>query len=38
MADYRLPITDLPYGAYHESKEQALRSAALLMQAGAHIV
>jgi 3-methyl-2-oxobutanoate hydroxymethyltransferase len=31
-------IGDLPYGAYHESKEQALRSAALLMQAGAHMV
>ena len=31
-------IGDLPYGAYHESKEQALRSAAILMQAGAHMV
>jgi 3-methyl-2-oxobutanoate hydroxymethyltransferase len=31
-------IGDLPYGAYHESKEQALRSAAVLMQAGAHMV
>ena len=31
-------IGDLPYGAYHESKEQALRSAAQLMQAGAHMV
>jgi 3-methyl-2-oxobutanoate hydroxymethyltransferase len=31
-------IGDLPYGSYHESKEQALRSAALLMQAGAHMV
>jgi 3-methyl-2-oxobutanoate hydroxymethyltransferase len=31
-------IGDLPFGAYHESKEQALRSAALLMQAGAHMV
>jgi 3-methyl-2-oxobutanoate hydroxymethyltransferase len=31
-------IGDLPYGSYHESKEQALRSAAVLMQAGAHMV
>jgi len=31
-------ISDLPYGTYHESKEQALRSAAVLMQAGAHMV
>ena len=31
-------IGDLPYGSYHESKEQALRSAALLMQSGAHMV
>jgi 3-methyl-2-oxobutanoate hydroxymethyltransferase len=31
-------IGDLPFGAYHESKEQALRSAAVLMQAGAHMV
>lgn len=31
-------IADLPFGSYHESKEQALRSAALLMQAGAHMV
>ena len=31
-------IGDLPYGSYHESKEQALRSAAALMQAGAHMV
>jgi len=31
-------IGDLPFGAYHESKEQALRNAALLMQAGAHMV
>ncbi len=29
---------DLPFGTYHESKEQALRSAAVLMQAGAHMV
>ena len=31
-------IGDLPYGSYHESKEQALRSAVVLMQAGAHMV
>jgi 3-methyl-2-oxobutanoate hydroxymethyltransferase len=31
-------ISDLPFGSYHESKEQALRSAAVLMQAGAHMV
>ena len=31
-------ISDLPFGAYHESKEQALRSAVTLMQAGAHMV
>ncbi len=31
-------IGDLPFGVYHESKEQALRSAVVLMQAGAHMV
>ncbi len=31
-------IGDLPYGTYHESKEMALRSAVVLMQAGAHMV
>jgi len=31
-------VADLPFGSYHESKEQALRSAAVLMQAGAHMV
>lgn len=31
-------IGDMPFGSYQESKEQALRSAALLMQAGAHMV
>ncbi|MDP3796375.1 MAG: 3-methyl-2-oxobutanoate hydroxymethyltransferase [Polaromonas sp.] len=31
-------IGDLPFGTYHESKEQALRSAVVLMQAGAHMV
>ncbi|GAD23638.1 3-methyl-2-oxobutanoate hydroxymethyltransferase [Acidovorax sp. MR-S7] len=31
-------IADLPFGSYHESREQALRSACQLMQAGAHMV
>ena len=31
-------IGDLPFGTYHESREQALRSALVLMQAGAHMV
>ena len=31
-------IADLPCGSSHESKEQALRSATVLMQAGAHMV
>ena len=31
-------VGDLPFGTYHESKEQALRSATVLMQAGAHMV
>ena len=31
-------IGDLPFGSYHESKEQALRRACVLMQAGAHMV
>ena len=31
-------IGDLPFGSYHESREQALRSAMVLMQAGAHMV
>ena len=31
-------IADLPFGSYHESKEQALRNAVVLMQAGAHMV
>ncbi len=31
-------IGDLPFGSYHESPEQALRSASVLMQAGAHMV
>jgi 3-methyl-2-oxobutanoate hydroxymethyltransferase len=31
-------IGDLPFGSYHESREQAFRSATVLMQAGAHMV
>ncbi len=31
-------IGDLSFGSYQESKEQAFRSAAVLMQAGAHMV
>jgi 3-methyl-2-oxobutanoate hydroxymethyltransferase len=31
-------IGDLPFGTFHESKEQAFRSASVLMQAGAHMV
>ena len=33
-----LVIGDLPFGSYHASHEQALHSAAALMQAGAHMV
>ncbi|MDM0048709.1 3-methyl-2-oxobutanoate hydroxymethyltransferase [Variovorax sp. J22R115] len=31
-------VADLPFGSYQESREQALRSATVLMQAGAHMV
>jgi 3-methyl-2-oxobutanoate hydroxymethyltransferase len=31
-------IADLPFGSYHESIEQAIRNAARLMSAGAHMV
>ena len=31
-------VADLPYGSYQESAEQAIRSATVLMQAGAHMV
>jgi len=31
-------IADMPFATYQESREQAIRSAAVLMQAGAHMV
>lgn len=31
-------VGDLPFGSYQESREQAIRSASVLMQAGAHMV
>lgn len=31
-------LGDLPFGSYHESKEQAVRSASALMGAGAHMI
>ncbi len=31
-------VGDMPFGSYQESKEQALRNATALMQAGAHMV
>ncbi|WPB55283.1 3-methyl-2-oxobutanoate hydroxymethyltransferase [Xylophilus sp. GOD-11R] len=31
-------VADLPFGSYHQSREQALASATVLMQAGAHMV
>ncbi len=31
-------IADLPFGTYHQSREQAMASATVLMQAGAHMV
>ena len=31
-------IADMPFGSYHESPAQAFRNAAVLMQAGAHMI
>ena len=31
-------VSDLPFGSYQESREQALRSCVALMQAGAHMI
>lgn len=31
-------VADMPFGSYHASNDQAMRSATLLMQAGAHMV
>ena len=31
-------VSDLPFGAYQQSKEQAFAAAAELMAAGAHMV
>ncbi len=31
-------VTDMPFGSYHESREQAMRNAARLMAAGAQMV
>jgi len=31
-------IADLPFGSYRQSREQALRSATVLMQVGAHMI
>ena len=31
-------LGDMPFGSYHEGKEQAIRSATQLMQAGSHMV
>lgn len=33
-----LILTDMPFGSYHESREQAMRNAARLMAAGAQMV
>lgn len=33
-----LIVTDMPFGTYHESREQAMRNAARLMAAGAQMV
>jgi 3-methyl-2-oxobutanoate hydroxymethyltransferase len=37
-SSHALIIADLPFGSYHQSPAQALASATVLMQAGAHMV
>jgi 3-methyl-2-oxobutanoate hydroxymethyltransferase len=38
MANRAMVVADLPFGAYHESKEQAIRNAGKLLAAGAEMV
>jgi 3-methyl-2-oxobutanoate hydroxymethyltransferase len=38
MAQRAMCVADLPFGAYHESKEQAIRNAGRLLAAGAEMV
>jgi 3-methyl-2-oxobutanoate hydroxymethyltransferase len=38
MAARAMCVADMPFGSYHESKEQALRNAVRLMAAGAEMV
>ena len=38
MAQRAMVVADLPFGAYHESKEQAIRNAGRLLAAGAEMV
>ncbi|MCX7156929.1 MAG: 3-methyl-2-oxobutanoate hydroxymethyltransferase [Rhodocyclales bacterium] len=38
MAQRAMVATDMPFGSYHESKEQAMRNAARLLAAGAEMV
>ena len=38
MAQRAMCVADMPFGAYHESKEQAIRNAGRLLAAGAEMV
>jgi len=38
MVERAMVVADLPFGAYHESKEQAIRNAGRLLAAGAEMV
>ena len=38
MAQRAMVVSDMPFGAYHESKEQAIRNAGRLLAAGAEMV